>query len=233
MLTAERIMALLNLEPLAGEGGFFRRTYTGPEMPGTTAAGLPGGRAISGAIYYLLFDEHFSAMHRLRTDEVYHFYLGDPVELLLLHPDGVSQVINLGSDLEAGQQVQFVVPAGTWQGSRVRPGGRLDPAWERAARDALADVYRRAARPLDRDWIARMASVCQKNMLNTVSMASSGQCSRPMPKGTRRSSRKLPSSGRPRPSSLKLPGPLAAVISPSLRPGASPTIAQSKRQLQL
>ena len=125
MLTAERLMALLNLEPLAGEGGFFRRTYTGPEMPGTTAAGLPGGRAISGAIYYLLFDEHFSAMHRLRTDEVYHFYLGDPVELLLLHPDGVRQVINLGSDLEAGQQVQFVVPAGTWQGSRVRPGGRL------------------------------------------------------------------------------------------------------------
>jgi len=125
MLTAERLMALLNLEPLAGEGGFFRRTYTGPEMLETAAAGLHGGRAISGAIYYLLFDEHFSAMHRLRTDEVYHFYLGDPVELLLLHPDGVSQIVILGSDLEAGQQVQFVVPAGAWQGSRVRPGGRL------------------------------------------------------------------------------------------------------------
>jgi predicted cupin superfamily sugar epimerase len=125
MLTAERLMALLNLEPLAGEGGFFRRTYTGPEMPATAAATPPSGRAISSAIYYLLFDEHFSAMHCLRTDEVYHFYLGDPVELLLLYPDGGSQVVVLGSDLEAGQQTQFVAPAGVWQGSRVRRGGRL------------------------------------------------------------------------------------------------------------
>ena len=125
MLTAERIMALLNLEPLAGEGGFFRRTYTGPEIPETEASAQRGRRAVSSVIYYLLFDEHVSALHRLRTDEVYHFYLGDPVELLLLHPDGVGQVVILGSDLEAGQQVQFVVPAGAWQGSRVRPGGRL------------------------------------------------------------------------------------------------------------
>jgi len=125
MLTPARLMALLNLEPLAGEGGFFRRTYTGPEMPEIAAAGPRSSRAISSAIYYLLFDEHFSAMHRLRTDEVYHFYLGDPVELLLLYPDGVGQVVILGSDLEAGQQVQLVAPAGVWQGSRVRPGGRL------------------------------------------------------------------------------------------------------------
>lgn len=125
MLTAERLMALLNLEPLAGEGGFFRRTYTGPELQEAAGLAAGRGRAISGAIYYLLFDEHVSALHRLRTDEVYHFYLGDPVEMLLLYPNGASQVVILGTDLEAGQQVQFVAPAEVWQGSRLRPGGRL------------------------------------------------------------------------------------------------------------
>ena len=121
MLTAERLMALLNLEPLVGEGGFFRRTYTGPELQEATGS----GRAFSGAIYYLLFDEHVAAVPRLRTDEVYHFYLGDPVEMLLLYPNGASQIVILGTDLEAGQQVQFVAPAEVWQGSRLRPGGRL------------------------------------------------------------------------------------------------------------
>ncbi|MBK9232507.1 MAG: cupin domain-containing protein [Anaerolineae bacterium] len=65
---------------------------------------------MASVIYFLLYDDHFSALHRLLTDEVYHFYLGDPVELLLLHPNGDSQVVILGHDLEAGQHVQFVAP---------------------------------------------------------------------------------------------------------------------------
>jgi hypothetical protein len=76
-------------------------------------------------------------MHRLQTDEVYHFYLGDPVELLLLKPEGASEVVLLGPDLEAGERPQAVAPRGAWQGARVRPGGRLAllgttmaPAWE-------------------------------------------------------------------------------------------------------
>jgi predicted cupin superfamily sugar epimerase/mannose-6-phosphate isomerase-like protein (cupin superfamily) len=60
----------------------------------------------------------FSAMHRLRTDEVWHFYGGDAAELLLLHADGRSEVVRLGADTLAGEQVQFVVPAGTWMGAR-------------------------------------------------------------------------------------------------------------------
>ena len=82
------------------------------------------------AIYYLVTDaaDGFSALHRLPTDEVYHFYLGDPVEQLLLHPDGRSEVVMLGPDLAAGQHVQHVAPRDAWQGTRLRDGGTLGVA---------------------------------------------------------------------------------------------------------
>ena len=127
-LTADQIIKLLGLQPLPEEGGLFRQTYRSAEQ--IPAAALPpryaAPRRFATAIYYLLTDEpdSFSALHRLKTDEVYHFYLGDPVEMLLLHPDGNSERIVLGQDLAAGQQVQFVAPAGAWQGSRLVRGGR-------------------------------------------------------------------------------------------------------------
>ncbi|HEY8284193.1 MAG TPA: cupin domain-containing protein [Chloroflexota bacterium] len=126
MLTPERLIELLQLAPLPIEGGYFRRTYVA-DQPVSSAA-LPEryrhARALGSAIYYLLHDDHFSAMHRLPTDEIYHFYLGDPVEMLLLYPDGSQVVHLLGPDLEDGQHVQLVAPGGVWQGSRVRSGGR-------------------------------------------------------------------------------------------------------------
>jgi len=126
-LTADQIVELLGLVPLPHEGGLFRQTYRAAEE--VAAAPLPprygGPRRFATAIYYLLSDDpdSFSALHRLKTDEVYHFYLGDPVEMLLLHPDRTGERVVLGQELAAGQQVQFVVPAGAWQGSRLRPGG--------------------------------------------------------------------------------------------------------------
>lgn len=124
-LTPERVIALLDLAPLPIEGGYFRQTYLAGDELG--AASLPerytGARAAGSAIYYLLHGAEFSALHRLRTDEVYHFYLGDPVEMLLLYPDGRHRVIILGQDLEHGQQVQLVVPRGVWQGSHPRTAG--------------------------------------------------------------------------------------------------------------
>lgn len=119
-MTAQDVLQLLGLEPLPGEGGFYRETYrSAVRVPG------PGGaeRAAATAIYFLLTPDSFSALHRLPTAEVYHFYLGDCVELLLLPPGGPGQVVLLGTDLQAGQRPQVVVPAGAWQGSRVRPGG--------------------------------------------------------------------------------------------------------------
>jgi predicted cupin superfamily sugar epimerase len=64
-------------------------------------------------------------MHKLKSDEVYHFYLGDPVEMLLLRPDGSHAIIQLGQDLAQGQHVQTVVPRGWWQGSRLLPDSQF------------------------------------------------------------------------------------------------------------
>jgi len=125
MLTAERVAALLGLEPLPIEGGRYRQTYRSAETLARAAlpARYDGPRPHGTAIYYLLRGDDFSALHRLRTDEVYHFYLGRPVDLLLLHPDGRDETVRLGPDLEAGQRVQAVVPRGAWQGSRLAPPG--------------------------------------------------------------------------------------------------------------
>jgi predicted cupin superfamily sugar epimerase len=120
-MTAEEIKALLKLEPHPVEGGSFRRTYTS-----TGSVELPrGARAQGTAIYYLLEAGTFSEMHVLASDEIFHFYLGDPVEMLQLYEDGSSAVLTLGPDLAAGQNVQLVVPAGVWQGTRLVEGGKV------------------------------------------------------------------------------------------------------------
>jgi len=124
-MNAEDVIRALDLEPLLPEGGFFRETYRstrgiGPDGPGD---GDSARRAIGTAIYYLLTPDTFSALHRLPGDEVYHHYLGDPVEMLLIDEVGTGKSIVLGSDLEAGMRPQVVVPGRTWQGSRVAAGG--------------------------------------------------------------------------------------------------------------
>jgi uncharacterized protein len=105
------IAARYGLEPLPVEGGLFRRTWAGPP----NESGRPAGSAIIAL--FSVEDGQFSAMHRLPIDEVWHFYRGDPLELLLLGPDG-SDVVTLGPDL-----VQLTVPAGTWMGAQVAAGG--------------------------------------------------------------------------------------------------------------
>lgn len=129
MLTAKQIIELLGLEPLPVEGGHFRETWrSADEVPGHALPARYGRAKPAGtAIYYLLTDavDSFSAIHRLPTDEVYHFYLGDPVELVMLHPGGRAETVRLGSNLLAGQLVQHTVPRSVWQGSRLVPGGRV------------------------------------------------------------------------------------------------------------
>ena len=127
MIDVERLKSLLHLQPLAGEGGYFVQTYRAQDMIPHEA--LPSRyrnvRSVGTAIYYLLTPDTFSAVHRLPGDEIYHFYLGDPVELLQLAPDGTGKVQTLGPDLFQGMEVQLVVPHGIWQGSRLRAGGRF------------------------------------------------------------------------------------------------------------
>jgi predicted cupin superfamily sugar epimerase len=120
-MTADQVKSLLKLEPHPVEGGWFRRTYTSAgnvELP-------RGARAQGTAIYYLLETGTFSEMHVLASDEIFHFYLGDPVEMLQLYGDGSSVVLTLGENLSAGQNVQVVVPAGVWQGTRLVEGGKV------------------------------------------------------------------------------------------------------------
>ncbi len=120
-MTADEIKALLHLEPHPVEGGWFRRTYTSD----VSVALVRGVRPYGTAIYYLLDAGTFSEMHCLASDEIFHFYYGDPVEMLQLLPDGGSVLLTLGQDLRAGQRVQLMVPAGVWQGMRLIDGGKV------------------------------------------------------------------------------------------------------------
>jgi len=124
-VNAEELIRLLNLQPHPREGGWFRETYRADEQ--IAPAALPpryrGARAAGTAIYYLLTPNTFSALHRLASDEIFHFYLGGPVRMLQLFPDGQGKMLVLGPDLAAGQNPLVVVPRGVWQGSFLEPGG--------------------------------------------------------------------------------------------------------------
>lgn len=124
-LTAQQVIDTLGLQPHPEEGGFFIETHRDNEMLGSAPDRYEGGRCQSTAIYYLLTPETYSHMHLLQSDEVFHFYAGDPCEMLQLHPDGSGEVLHFGADLAAGQRPQIRVPRGSWQGMRLLPGGEF------------------------------------------------------------------------------------------------------------
>lgn len=150
-LSAHEIKQLLQLDPHPIEGGWFRQSYA-------SSLSIPapqGTRAAATAIYYLLESGVFSEMHQLASDEVFHFYLGDPVEMLQLWADGSSRILRMGQDLAAGEQLQVVVPAGVWQGTRLVDGGQLallgctvSPGFD------YADYARASAEELIAQWPA-------------------------------------------------------------------------------
>jgi len=119
-----KIVKFLGLKPHP-EGGFYAETYrSGEKIPRDA---LPPryktDKQFSTAIYYLLTLDTFSALHRIKSDEIFHFYLGDPVTILKLHPDGRGETITLGHDIEAGRHLQCVVPGGVWMGMYLNAGG--------------------------------------------------------------------------------------------------------------
>lgn len=119
--TAESLIRTLALAPLPGEGWWFAETWRSPLTVDT-----PRGRRAAGtAIWYLVTPPAFSALHRLPFDEVFHWYLGDAVEMLLLAPGGGAQHVRIGPDVANGERPQVRVPGDVWQGTRLAPGGRV------------------------------------------------------------------------------------------------------------
>ena len=110
----------LNLKPHPNEGGYFAETYRSTDWIITSN----GERSIATAIYYLLTPDSFSALHKLTGDEIFHFYVGGPVEMLMLFPDGSGHTVVLGADVIGGMKPQHVVPGGVWQGSRLVQDGK-------------------------------------------------------------------------------------------------------------
>ncbi|MDR0934005.1 MAG: cupin domain-containing protein [Burkholderiaceae bacterium] len=120
---AEAIVRQYKLKPHP-EGGFYKETYRSEAIIPVHALpeGYPGPRNTSTAILYLLKEGDFSALHRIRQDEIWHFYLGGALHLVMLSPDGDYMEVLLGKDVAAGERVQYIVPAGWWFGAKPVSG---------------------------------------------------------------------------------------------------------------
>jgi uncharacterized protein len=122
--TPADIMKQLDLKPHP-TCGYTNEVYRSAlEVPQTDLpAGYDGPRPLGGFLYFLVTTERRVNLHRIRPDQMYHHYTGDPLEVLLLYPDGKSEVRTLGTDLAAGMRPQLLIPGGTFHTARVRAGG--------------------------------------------------------------------------------------------------------------
>jgi uncharacterized protein len=123
----EKIIKIFNMTSIESEGGYFTETYRSEEK--VLKEHLPGryksARNFSTSILYLITPDNFSSLHKVSSDEMFHFYLGDQVIMLNLFEDGEGQEIKLGSNIFAGDQIQHLVPKNTWQGAKLAGGGKF------------------------------------------------------------------------------------------------------------
>ena len=122
-LTAEEVKAMLGLEPHP-TCGFVAETYRSPlKIPaGALPEAYEGNRPYGSALYFLVSPDAQIVMHRIRSDQLYHHYMGDPLEVLMLYPDGAGAVSLVGTDLAGGERPQLFVPGGTFHTSRLVSG---------------------------------------------------------------------------------------------------------------
>lgn len=154
------IIRRLDLKPHP-EGGYYRQTHRDKLNLPAEATRRDGPRPAATAIYYLLGEGDVSAFHRIASDEIFHFYAGDPVTMVQLTDNGATTRI-LGPDVLAGQQPQVVVPGGTWQGLYLEDsrgfallGCTVSPGFdfadfEMARRDELLEAFADQADIIDR-----------------------------------------------------------------------------------
>ena len=153
-MTSAALIDFYQLEPHP-EGGYFKRTYTAKTLLDKESLGgfFEGNRVISSAIYYLLTEGSFSAFHRIKSDELWHFYNGVALNIHVLHPNGNYELRKLGSSISNGESFQLTIEAGCWfasvpdepdgfsfVGCTVSPG--FDFAdFELAKYESLAQLY--------------------------------------------------------------------------------------------
>lgn len=155
-MTKEDIIRLYDMIPLEGEGGMWKAMFRSDEVLSDTALEDAGKRrgphALYGSILYLLTADSVSRMHRLASDEIWHFYMGSSCELLVLHPDGSGCIETLGGDIQNGEKLTAMVPRGCWQGCRMTGEGdwallgtTMSPAYEPSdyedGNEELLDMY--------------------------------------------------------------------------------------------
>jgi predicted cupin superfamily sugar epimerase len=118
--SANDVRKLLALEPNA-TCGFVKLTYVSPQMLAAGALPAPFGaaRPVGSALYFMVTPDAPVRLHRIQNDQLYHYYLGDPLELFLLHAGGRSERVVIGPDIAAGQHVQFLIPGGTFHTARL------------------------------------------------------------------------------------------------------------------
>lgn len=123
MLTALSLIRQYQLQQHP-EGGWYKETYRSNEVIPATAMPerFTGSRNFSTAIYFLLEEGNFSAFHKIKSDECWHFYAGQTLHVYVLHDNGELAIIKLGSDIANGELFQYVVPANCWFASRPAPG---------------------------------------------------------------------------------------------------------------
>jgi uncharacterized protein len=126
MMRTEQLIRQFDLQPHP-EGGWYRQTYKSKELISTDA--LPkrfnGDRSFSTAIYFLLEKGNFSGFHKIQSDECWHFYMGDPLEVYVIEQTGKLNIITLGNEFEKGHYFQYIVPANCWFASRPAPGSEF------------------------------------------------------------------------------------------------------------
>jgi predicted cupin superfamily sugar epimerase len=124
-MTPEEIIKLFKMLPLPDEGGYYAETYRSDEKIFSLPDRYIGTRNFSTAILYLITPDSFSKLHKVKSDEIFHFHLGDPVEMLQIDENGNSRIEILGTDILNNQKPQVIVPKDIWQGTKLIEGGKF------------------------------------------------------------------------------------------------------------
>jgi uncharacterized protein len=125
-LSAQQIIDLLGLKPHPTCGFASEIFQSAIQVPkAVLPAGYNGSRPLGGVLYFLVKPEAQIRLHRIRSDQMYHHYFGDPLEVLLLYPNGISEVKTVGPDLAAGMRPQLMIPGNTYHASRMAPGAKF------------------------------------------------------------------------------------------------------------